>query len=153
MGYMKTTVLAIACLMSSASLLAAPHVDEHKYQGASAYDIPVMQPSKTVLGDAFQYPTGVPLVRSHMIEVAPGQTTSWHSHAVPLFVYVVSGEMTYDYGSRGKRTIKAGDAYIEAVNVCHRGTATGDAPAKIMSVFMGQMDPDQTVPTKCKGSE
>jgi quercetin dioxygenase-like cupin family protein len=71
------------------------------------------------------------------IEISIGKKTSLHKHAVPLFVYVVSGEMIVDYGNKGKRTFKAGAAYVEAIEWRHIAQAVGNQPAKIIGVYLG----------------
>jgi len=43
---------------------------------------------------AAHFPAGLP----------PGGRTVLHKHGVPLFAYVLEGEITVDYGDRGKRS-------------------------------------------------
>jgi len=37
------------------------------------------------------------------ITLLPGQQTGWHTHPVPLFGYILEGELTVDYGTKGQR--------------------------------------------------
>jgi quercetin dioxygenase-like cupin family protein len=67
----------------------------------------------------------------------PGQQTGWHIHPVPLFGYILEGELTVDYGAKGKRTYRKGDALMEAMNEAHNGRNTGRRPLKLLVVFMG----------------
>jgi mannose-6-phosphate isomerase-like protein (cupin superfamily) len=89
---------------------------------------------KTILGQNFKYPTGASL----------------HSHAIPLYAYIVSGELEVDYGSKGKRIFKAGSSYVEAIDWCHIGKSLGNQPVRLIGVYLGQENPDQIAPTDCK---
>lgn len=94
--------------------------------------------SKTILGQPISYPAGAPAkVTAALITMQPGQTTGWHLHDVPLFAYLMEGELTVDYGPHGKRVYKKGDSLLEAIRVKHDGTSTGTVAAKLVAVFMG----------------
>ena len=64
------------------------------------------------------------------ITLAPGQQTGWHMHPVPLFGYILEGELTVDYGTKGARTYRAGDGFMEAIDEAHNGRNTGQGPVK-----------------------
>jgi quercetin dioxygenase-like cupin family protein len=143
-------LLAIALLTLTANVMAVSHVSgEVPYENIEATVIPLVDGPKTILGQSFKYPSGTPLINAFNIDIPVGKKTSLHKHAVPLFVYVVSGEMIVDYGSKGKRTFKAGAAYIEAIEWCHIAQAAGNQPAKIIGVYLGQEKPDQIKPETC----
>lgn len=98
----------------------------------------ILSTSDTVAGEAIRYPTGAPArVTAVEITLQPGQQTGWHTHPVPLFGYVLEGELTVDYGAKGKRTFRRGDALVEAMNEAHNGRNTGKGPMRILAVFMG----------------
>ena len=69
----------------------------------------------------------------------------WHQHEVPLFAYVLEGELTVDYGIKGKKTYHAGEAVLEAVGWPHNGTNTGAVPMKLVAVYMGSDTATNTV--------
>lgn len=143
-------LIAIALFTASANVLAVSHVGgEVPYENIEATVIPLVDGPKTILEQSFKYPSGTPLINAFNINIPVGKKTSLHKHAVPLFVYVVSGEMIVDYGSKGKRTFKAGAAYIEAIEWCHIAQAVGNQPAKIIGVYLGQEKPDQIKPETC----
>jgi quercetin dioxygenase-like cupin family protein len=143
-------LLALTLLTLTANVMAVSHVSgEVPYENIEATVIPLVDGPKTILGQSFKYPSGTPLINAFNIDIPVGKKTSLHKHAVPLFVYVVSGEMIVDYGSKGKRTFKAGAAYIEAIEWCHIAQAVGNQPAKIIGVYLGQEKPDQIKPETC----
>ena len=77
--------------------------------------------------------------RNHgrITEVAAGTETGWHEHPVPLFIYVMEGELTIDYGEKGIKVVKAGEGILEAINWPHNGINKTDAPVKIVAFYMG----------------
>ena len=98
---------------------------------------PLVQGGSDVLGRPLAYPEGTPNVTSAIVTVPPGGETGWHEHEVPLFAYILEGELTVDYGEKGKKTYKAGEAVLEAVGWSHNGTNTGTVPMKLVAVYMG----------------
>jgi len=71
------------------------------------------------------------------ITLQPGQQTGWHTHPVPLFGYILEGELTVDYGPKGQRIYRKGDGLAEAMNEAHNGRNAGQNPVKILAVFVG----------------
>ena len=134
-----------------ASVIAAPmHADQQVSSVAITSD---SKPGKTILGQDFKYPTGAPLIKGRIVEIKPGQDIEWHKHAIPVYAYVISGNLVVDYGSKGKRTFGAGESYIEAINWCHQAVSGGKEPVKLHVVYLGQQQPDQIKPETCKGSQ
>jgi quercetin dioxygenase-like cupin family protein len=98
---------------------------------------PLLQGGADVLGAPLAYPAGDANVTAAIVTIPPGGETGWHHHEVPLFAYVLEGELTVDYGEKGKRTYRAGDSVLEAVNWPHNGTNTGTVPMKLLAIYMG----------------
>jgi quercetin dioxygenase-like cupin family protein len=147
---MKTTRI-ISTLLLMLWIPSVFAVEANKsHSGMTAKPIPLQSESKTVIGQDLQYPKGTPMIKAFEIEIAPGQQTSLHRHAIPLFAYVVSGELEVDYGSKGKRMIKAGTSFMEAIDWCHYGKALGNQPVKIIGVYLGQQKPDTALSEDCK---
>ena len=98
---------------------------------------PVLSTGTTVTDEPIRYPSGTPHITAVELTFKPGQQTGWHVHPVPLFGYVLEGELTVDYGAKGKRIYRKGDALMEAMNEAHNGRNTGRRPLKLLVVFMG----------------
>jgi quercetin dioxygenase-like cupin family protein len=98
---------------------------------------PVLSTGTTVTDEPIRYPSGTPHITAVELTFKPGQQTGWHVHPIPLFGYVLEGELTVDYGAKGKRTYRKGDALMEAMNEAHNGRNTGRRPLKLLVVFMG----------------
>lgn len=100
----------------------------------------------TIIGQPIAYPTGAPAkITSAIVTMLPGEATGWHQHDVPMFGYILEGEVTVDYGAKGTHVYRQGDAVIEAVDWPHNGRNTGTVPARILAVFMGAKGIPNTV--------
>jgi len=98
----------------------------------------LLSTTQTVLGQPVVYPTEAPAkVTAAVVTMQPGEETGWHRHDVPMFGYILDGEVTVDYGAKGTRVYRRGDAIVEAIDVPHSGRNTGAGEARILSVFMG----------------
>lgn len=103
---------------------------------------------QSIVGERLKYPTtGDARITAAIITLAPGASTIEHEHGVPLFAYMLDGELTVDYGAHGKRAYKKGDAFMEAMAVPHAGTNTGGVPVRILAVYMGADGARDTIPT------
>ena len=93
--------------------------------------------SQTTVGQPIAYPAGTAHVTAAIVTVPPGAETGWHTHAVPLYGYMLAGTLTVDYGSKGTHVYKAGDSFMEAMNWPHNGVNKGHTPVRILAVYMG----------------
>ncbi len=94
--------------------------------------------SKTVVGEDIVYPTTGPAkITASIVTVAPGAKTIEHRHGVPLFAYILEGELTVDYGSHGQKIFKKGDALVETMGVKHRGMNLGTTTVSLLAVYIG----------------
>lgn len=126
-------LLLIAMPLKASAQEAAPKPG-HIYQGART----ILSTATTVTGETIHYPAGAPAkITAVEITLQPGQQTGWHTHPVPLFGYVLEGELTIDYGPKGQRVFRKGDALAEAMNEAHNGRNTGKGPMRILAVFIG----------------
>jgi|WetSurSiteA1Bulk_404760.scaffolds.fasta_scaffold71891_1 quercetin dioxygenase-like cupin family protein len=93
---------------------------------------------QTVVGEKIQYPTtGAPKITVAVVTVAPNSQAGFHRHQVPLVAYILEGELTVDYGEKGVKTFRQGDALVEAMNVPHRGMNLGSGVVKLLAVYVG----------------
>ena len=98
----------------------------------------ILETGKTVIDQDIQYPSGSPLITSKIITIPIGAETGSHIHEYPMFGYMIEGEITVDYGDQGTKTFLEGDSLIEAINYTHNGKNTGNEPAKILVVVIGE---------------
>ena len=67
----------------------------------------------------------------------PGATVPLHTHPVPLFAYILQGEITVDYGSRGTHPYRKGDALVEAFEWPHKARNGGKGKVELLAVYAG----------------
>lgn len=91
---------------------------------------------KTVIGQSIHYPSGSPQITSKIVSIPIGAETGPHIHEVPMFAYIMEGEITVDYGEKGIKTFLKGDSIVEAINYTHNGKNNGDKPTEILIVLM-----------------
>lgn len=92
----------------------------------------------TVMGEEIRYPTTGPAkVTVTIVTIQPGADTALHWHPAPLVAYVLEGELTVDYGLKGKKIYRKGDAFVEAMDVLHRGMNPGISAVKLLAVYLG----------------
>jgi quercetin dioxygenase-like cupin family protein len=143
-------VIATTLALISANALALTHLDgKVAYEDIEASPITIIGAPKTTLGQDFKYPSGQPLIEAFNIEIPVGKQTDLHKHLVPLYIYIVSGDLEVDYGSKGKKIYKPGTSYVEAIDWCHIGKVSGKAPVKVIGVYLGEKTPDQIKPVPC----
>lgn len=136
----RTAILALVALPLLSFGARAEDLSAYK-----ALLTPLLQSGQTVIGQPLQYPAGDPKVTAAIVTLPPGGETGWHSHEVPLFGYMLEGELTVDYGSKGIKVYKAGDSWLEAMNWPHNGMNRGSVPAKLIAIYMGGGDKANTV--------
>jgi quercetin dioxygenase-like cupin family protein len=111
--------------------------------------VPLLSTGTSVVGEPLHYPTSGPAhVTAAIVTVAPGAKTILHKHGVPLFAYILDGELTVDYGDRGKRVYRKGDAFMEAMDVPHYGIDTGAKPVRLLAVYIGAEGSADVIPVK-----
>jgi quercetin dioxygenase-like cupin family protein len=111
--------------------------------------VPLLSTGVNIVGETISYPaTGPARVTASIVTLAPGEQTIVHRHGVPLFAYILEGELTVDYGTHGTRTYRAGDAFMEAMAVAHFGRNTGTTPVRLLAVYMGAAGAEDVIAGK-----
>ncbi|MGQ0674128.1 MAG: cupin domain-containing protein [Hyphomicrobium sp.] len=129
--------IVLAALLAGAAGYAAGSRAEAP-QTALLTMTPLLATSKTIMDEPIVYPRdGEAELTAAIMAIAPGGETPWHVHNVPLAGIVLDGEITVDYGDRGTRTFKTGEAIAEAMLVPHRGTNRGDRPVRVFVLYIG----------------
>lgn len=146
MTFLSLQRVCIMCCISACAFFAG-------YRAGTARDTliamtPLLSSSETILGEPFAYPAGKPRITAAVMGLAPGQETGWHTHGVPLVGFVLDGELTVDYGDKGTRTYKAGDALIESSLTAHNGRNAGTGNVRLFALFMGADGVPNSLPVK-----
>jgi quercetin dioxygenase-like cupin family protein len=126
--------------LSAAALLSVPFAFGAVAEEPVSYQnllTPLLSSGTTVIGQPIAYPEGTPKVNGAIVTIPPGGETGWHLQEVPLFVYILEGEVTVDYGEKGVKVLKAGESILEAMNWPHNGMNKTDRPLRILAVYLG----------------
>lgn len=68
-------------------------------------------------------------------EIEPGYVGGRHSHTGPVYVYVVSGELTVDIDGVGRSVVKAGEVYKEPIGRVMQGRNMSTTSPLTLVVF------------------
>lgn len=130
----RATVFAAALLA-----LSVGSVQAHEEKAKGYYPVQeLLVTGKTVIGEEIRYPTtGAPKITVAVVTVPPGAPAAFHRHPVPLVAYILEGELTVDYGAKGMKTFRTGDALVEAMDAPHRGTNLTNSIVKLLAVYIG----------------
>lgn len=93
--------------------------------------------NQTIIGQTIAYPAGTPMVTAMIVPLAPGGQSAWHIHQTPLFGFILEGELTVDYGSKGTRVYRQGEALLEAIDWPHQASNRGSVLTRILAVNIG----------------
>ncbi|MBA2126782.1 cupin domain-containing protein [Hyphomicrobium methylovorum] len=110
--------------------------------------MPLLSTDETIMGEPIVYPAGSALLTTAVISLPPGGQTGWHTHGVPVTGYILEGELTVDYGERGKRKYKKGMSVAEAISIPHNGTNTGETDMRLFVVYIGAEGLQNSTPAK-----
>lgn len=105
----------------------------------------LLETDKTVMEQEFVYPRGQAKITGAIVTVPPGVKLQRHRHPVPLFGYILQGELIVDYGGAGERTYRKGDSLVEAFETPHQGRNGGKGVVKILVVYAGAVGVPNTV--------
>jgi len=124
--------MALAALPSAAQ--TSPQTPTTPPPGSIATVI--LKSTTTGDGAPLVYPTGTPEITARHVIFPPGSATPLHRHPIPLFAYMLEGELTITTEGQAPRIYKAGDAFMETSG-WHVGRNLTDKPARLLSVYSG----------------
>lgn len=94
--------------------------------------------SVTGNGQKIVYPvTDKAEVTAIRVELAEGAETGWHSHPVPVYAYVLNGELDVELDGGQVVSYRAGDAIIEVLNTLHNGRNRGPDTVRLAVFYTG----------------
>lgn len=97
-------------------------------------------------GQKISYPKAdSPEVTVVTVEIPPKAETGWHMHPIPVYAYVLAGELAVQLEDGTQNLFKEGDAIIEVVNSPHNGRNLGTVPVKLVVFYTGVEGSPNTV--------
>lgn len=126
-----------ACLCLISALLIGSSTFGADYSSGVTANV-LKKTSVTSNGQKITYPqTEKAEVTAVTVDLAPGSETGWHQHPVPVYAYVVSGDLLVELEDGQHFTYGKGDAIIEVVNTLHNGKNNGVEPVKLAVFYVG----------------
>jgi quercetin dioxygenase-like cupin family protein len=142
---MLSRCLAIALTLIAATVSSPPAAAQDAGYPAAA----LLSTGRSIVGETLRYPdTGPAHVTASIVVLAPGAKTIVHRHGVPLFAYILEGELTVDYGVHGVRVYRTGQAFMEAMEIAHFGINHGTQPVRILAVYLGAKGAEDVIPAQ-----
>lgn len=135
--------LAVAAALSLLAPLSAFAQDDALPAGFTTE--PVMKTTTNRDGDPITLPTGTTEIISSVATLEPGGRTPLHQHPVPVYAYVLEGEVELQTEGGEPQRYAAGEAWLESQNRMHQAFAVGDGPAKLLIVIIGEEGQAPTV--------
>jgi len=138
MAWKQTYIWPLAALLPLLGVAVFFSDAEQAQKASHGAAVNLLSTDETVIGQPLAYPAqGKAKVTSVIVTMQPGEETGWHRHDAPMFGYILEGEVTVDYGAKGTRVYRQGEAVMEAVDWPHSGRNTGGVQTRILAVFMG----------------
>ena len=92
----------------------------------------------TVLDQRVTYPKKKPArISSETVVLGPGDSTGWRRHRIPVYVHVLAGTYTVDFGEGALVEYPAGTAFIQATKTDYKGTNTHEEEVSVLHVYLG----------------
>jgi quercetin dioxygenase-like cupin family protein len=106
---------------------------------------PLLDTTKTVLGQPLALPTKSPELMVSLFEIPPGARLPRHKHPWSRYAYVLEGELTVTFDGGLAKHYKAGDFIVEAVNAWHFGENTGKETVRLLVIDQVEAGQSNTV--------
>jgi quercetin dioxygenase-like cupin family protein len=128
---------AFAFLLAIVLILSLPGQGMGKDYASATVD-KLLVTSTNYASQPLSYPqTGKPEVTVLVVHLPPGASTGWHKHPVPVYAYMLEGEMTVKTESGVEKRFVKGEPIIEVMNLLHNGTNTGNSTASLAVFYTG----------------
>ena len=136
---MKRAAWVLSLASGTLLLAGAVNAQEESPLPKGFTAVPVLKAGKTATGDPLVYlQTQKPEVVSVVATLEPKGQTAVHRHPVPVFVYILEGQLIVRDEGKERREYKAGEAFLETVGMWHQAFNEGDQHTKILVVFFGE---------------
>lgn len=106
---------------------------------------PLIKTSMNRDNEPIRYPGGTPEVISVIGTLEANGRTALHSHPVPVYVYMLDGEIEVRSEGASPQRYKAGEVFIETQNRKHQAFNVAAGRSRLLVVFMGEAGKPPTV--------
>lgn len=129
--------LAAAAAVLCAAILPAQAGEPG--EAAAPTSVVLLKTTTTGDGQPLVYPGGTAQIISRITTFPPGSKTGLHRHPMPLYAYILEGQLIIQAEGQPARHFKTGDAFMEVAQ-WHYGVNPGDTPTRLLAVYAGAVD-------------
>jgi quercetin dioxygenase-like cupin family protein len=99
----------------------------------------VLKSDTTSIGQKIIYPqVSDAEVTIAKITFPPGSETGWHKHDIPVFAYVMEGELTVELEDGKSVQFKQGSSFAEVFNTWHNGKNNEKVNLVLIAFYLGE---------------
>jgi len=80
------------------------------------------------------------------VTIPPGKSTGWHKHTIPVFAYVLKGNLTVELENKQTRQFSENTTFSEVINVFHNGVNNGKEDVVLIAFYMGEKGKPLSIP-------
>jgi quercetin dioxygenase-like cupin family protein len=115
-----------------------PNGELHAEEYAQASVQKLVDTSVNYAGLPLKYPvSGKPEVTALIVTIPVGCSTGWHLHPVPVYAYMLEGELLIRTETGLQKLFRKGDAIVEVMNLKHNGLNSGQTNARLVVFYTG----------------
>jgi quercetin dioxygenase-like cupin family protein len=72
------------------------------------------------------------------ITIPPGKSTGWHKHTIPVFAYVLKGNLTIEIENKQTKQFPENMTFSEVINTFHNGINNGKEDVVLIAFYLGE---------------
>ena len=132
----RTTALTMATIFGLMTGSSTALADGDSGAAGVTWD-ELTRTTTSAVGDPVTYPAGTSEIYVEIGTFEKDGRTSLHQHPVPIFVYMIEGELEVRVDGADPIRMKQGEAFVEPQNRNMQAFNVGDGPSKVLVVTMG----------------
>ena len=82
------------------------------------------------------------------VTIPPGKSTGWHKHTIPVFAYVLKGNLTVEIENKQTKQFPENTTFSEVINTFHNGINNGKVDVVLIAFYMGEKGKPLSIPKK-----
>lgn len=82
------------------------------------------------------------------VTIPPGKSTGWHKHTIPVFAYVLKGNLTVELENKQLKQFPENTTFSEVINTFHNGINNGKVDVVLIAFYMGEKGKPLSIPKK-----
>jgi len=122
------TIISVCCFL----VVHAQYNNEIKVE-------PLLKTDTTSIGQKIIYPDfQSDEVTIAKVTIPPGKSTGWHKHTIPVFAYVLKGNLTVELENKQQKQFPQNTTFSEVIDVYHNGVNNGKEDVVLIAFYLGE---------------